>query len=102
MAYWVAKGLLCSTVQSLLQGGRLRVAPGLELAETLRDELLNFEVKVTEAANETYGCWRSGKHDDLVLAVALAVWVAQRHVAPRWGFYRSPTPWVPAPPYWSV
>lgn len=76
MAYWVAKGLLCSKVQSLLQGGRLKISPALELAATLQDELLNFEVKVTESANETYGCWRSGKHDDMVLSIALACWVA--------------------------
>src|SRR4051794_26407213 len=65
MAYWVSKSLLSSKVQSLLQSGRLRISPRLELATTLRTELLNFEVRVTDAGNETYGCWRSGKHDDM-------------------------------------
>lgn len=75
-AYWVAKGLLCSTAQSLLQGGRLRISPRLKLAETLRDELRGFNVKVTAAGNETYGEWRTGKHDDLVFATAIACWFA--------------------------
>lgn len=28
------------------------------------------------AANEMFGAWREGQHDDLVLAVAIAVWRA--------------------------
>ena len=34
-----------------------------------------FRVKITEAANETFGAWREGQHDDLLLAVALAAWM---------------------------
>ena len=30
------------------------------------------------AANETFQAWRAGDHDDLVLAVALACWWAER------------------------
>jgi len=56
------------------------VAVGVEMAreppeaEVLVNELLNFEVKITAAANDVYGAWREGTHDDLVLAVALACW----------------------------
>ncbi len=46
-------------------------------------ELENFRVKITAAANETFGAWREGQHDDLVIAVALACWLAERE--PRWG-----------------
>ena len=28
-------------------------------------------------AHDSYGAWREGQHDDLVLAVALAVWFAE-------------------------
>ena len=38
----------------------------------------NFRVKVTDAANETFGAWRERPHDDLVLAVAIAAWQAER------------------------
>jgi hypothetical protein len=34
----------------------------------------NFKAKITASANETFEAWREGQHDDLVLAVALAVW----------------------------
>jgi hypothetical protein len=41
-------------------------------------ELQQFQVKVTAAAHETFGVWRDGQHDDLVLAVALACWWSER------------------------
>jgi hypothetical protein len=31
-------------------------------------------VKITPTANEAFGAWREGAHDDLVLAVAIAAW----------------------------
>ena len=42
-------------------------------------ELQNFQVKITLSANETFGSWREGIHDDLVLAVSLAAWWAEKH-----------------------
>jgi hypothetical protein len=47
-------------------------------AATLVKELHNFQVKITAAANEVFGTWRHGVHDDLVLAAALACWQAER------------------------
>lgn len=76
-SFWVAKKLLVSTVQAALQTGRLKVVPGLELAELLKKELINFQVKISLDANEQFGAWREGQHDDLVLAVAMATWVAE-------------------------
>jgi len=73
----VAKGELVSVAQVALQRGRLNVAPRLPEARTLRDELGTFEVTLTEAANATFS-HRDGKHDDLVLAVALALWGARQ------------------------
>ncbi len=57
-----------------LQTRTLRVARELPEAEILINELLNFEVKITAPANDTYGAWREGTHDDLVLAVAMVCW----------------------------
>jgi len=73
----VAKGELVSVAQVALQQGRLNVAPSLPEARTLRDELGTFEVTLTEAANATFS-HRDGKHDDLVLATALALWGARQ------------------------
>jgi hypothetical protein len=47
-------------------------------AELLVKELQNFKVKITAAANEVFGEWREGQHDDLVLATALAAWAGER------------------------
>lgn len=71
--YTVPKRDLVSTLQALLQSDRLKIAAGLPEAGTLVDELLAFEVSVSEAAHDTYE-GRKGAHDDLVLAVAMACW----------------------------
>ena len=52
------------------------VAAALPEAEVLVQKLLGFEVRITSAGNDPYGAWRACGHDDLVLAVALACWVA--------------------------
>jgi hypothetical protein len=74
----VPKRNLVSVVQVLLQSQRLRIVPRLKDAKTLVDELKTFTVKVTAAGNDTYGNWRDGEHDDMVLATALAVWYAEK------------------------
>jgi hypothetical protein len=75
---YVPKRDLVSAVQVALQTERLKIASGLSEAATLVRELENFQVKITDAANDTYGAWREGAHDDLVLAVAMALWVANQ------------------------
>jgi hypothetical protein len=74
----VPKRDLVSAIQVLLQSGRLKIAQGLPLAETLKKELLNFKVKIDPAtAHDSYSHWREGDHDDLVLATAMACWARQ-------------------------
>jgi hypothetical protein len=36
-------------------------------------ELLDYEIRVDENANDKYGAFRVGTHDDLVTALGLAV-----------------------------
>jgi hypothetical protein len=74
----VPKKELVGAVQVLLQSRRLRIAQTLPEAPVLVKELDNFRVKITEAANETFGAWREGQHDDLVFATALAAFMALR------------------------
>ncbi len=76
----VPKRDLVSVVQVGLQNRKLKIAESLNLAETLSRELQNFTVKITDSANDVYGAWREGTHDDLVLAVALAVWKANQPI----------------------
>jgi hypothetical protein len=74
----VPKRELVSVTQVALQTDRLKIAAALPEAATLVRELESFQVKITDAAHDVYGSWREGQHDDLVLAVAMALWEGTR------------------------
>ncbi len=75
----VPKRDLAGIVRKLLDTERLKVIESLPEARTLRHELQNFKVKINpETAHDSYSAWREGDHDDLVLAVAVAAWAAER------------------------
>jgi hypothetical protein len=81
----VPKRNLVGCVQVALQTGRLKIAAALPEAATLTRELQNFQIKITLATgHDTYGAWREGTHDDLVLALACALWCGER----RWPTWR--------------
>lgn len=73
----VPKKDLVGAMQVLLSSRRFKVPKILREAETLVKELQNFKVKITASANETFGEWRDGAHDDLVLSCALSTWVGE-------------------------
>jgi hypothetical protein len=77
-SHHVPKKELVTCLQVVMQGRRLQIARGLPDAAALVRELQQFQVKITAAANEAFGVWRDGRHDDLVQAVALACWWAER------------------------
>lgn len=70
----VPKQDLVSKVQALLQSGRLLFAAAMPLREQLERELLGFTAKTSAAGRTTYEALTEKVHDDLVLALALAVW----------------------------
>lgn len=72
----VPKADLVAVVQMALGNELLKVAK-LPLAATLKAELKNFKLKYSKAGNEQYEAWRSGDHDDIVLALAIALWTAE-------------------------
>jgi hypothetical protein len=78
--YWsVPKRDLVSVPKVLLGKKRLKIAKGTPFRETLMKELQNFHVKVNIATgHDSYEAWREGEHDDLVFAVSLACWYAQK------------------------
>ena len=78
-AHWhVPKKMLVSVLQVLLQSRRLHVAAGLPDTKALTQELQSFRTKVTTVRNDTLELWRERDYDDLVFAVALASWWAER------------------------
>jgi len=101
--FHVPKKDLVTCLQLLLQARRLLIARELPEADTLVEELQNFRVKITPTAHEVFGAWRDGDHDDLVLAVVLACWWAER--SPRWSAKDIITPksddylWTPQGAY---
>jgi len=64
--------------QVLLQTGRLKIARALPHAELLARELVNFRSRVTGQTAESQLDWRERANDDLVLALAIASWQAER------------------------
>jgi hypothetical protein len=56
-----------------VQTGEVRFAAELTEAHALAEELKDFRRYLTAAGRATYQA-RVGKHDDLVLAVAIALW----------------------------
>lgn len=72
----VPKRELISCVQVALQTGRLKIASELPDVGILTQELQNFSVSISESGFDSYEA-RVGKHDDYVLSVAIALWIAQ-------------------------
>jgi len=61
-----------------LESGRLEISSGIPDSEKLLSELLGFRVQINRrTGQESFGA-ESAKHDDFVLALALACWGAQR------------------------
>jgi hypothetical protein len=76
-AYNVPKKDLVAALEVPFDTGTLKVAEGLSLWPTLKEELLNFRRKQNQkTAHVSYEHWREGDHDDLVLACAMACWGA--------------------------
>lgn len=69
----LGKPLLVSRLQVLLQCGRIHL-PKTPEAGALADELLNYEIRVSDEGQDSYGAFKVGTHDDLATALGLACW----------------------------
>jgi hypothetical protein len=79
----VGKSHLVGTLLTSLHDQRLKIAANVVGADFLKRELEDFRVSYTDAGSATFSA-REGQHDDLVLALALAHWIA---IADRAGEY---------------
>jgi hypothetical protein len=75
----VPKRELVNLVKVLLQQGRLKISTHTPDYRILISEMNNFTYKINDNANDVYGA-TSGTHDDLLLALAVGLWVAERQV----------------------
>jgi hypothetical protein len=73
--YRVPKRELLVGLQVMLQSDELRIAADVPEGPALVRELSAMRMEISESGREG---WRSGAHDDLVFAVALACWAAKR------------------------
>lgn len=74
-SWHVPKGLLISNLEAHSHSGELRIAAAANDAAALKEELKDFKRKISEAGRTTYAA-RVGAHDDLVLSVAITLWMA--------------------------
>jgi hypothetical protein len=84
----VPKITLISHVQALLHAGHLKIRQDLPEADNLVRELQDFRVNYSASGFMSFNA-REGKHDDLVLALAVAIWCAlrQRTGSESWDEY---------------
>lgn len=73
----VPKQNLMAGLQLALDQEELRIAKKMPSAGTLTRELLDVRMARREFGGNQYGAEGAGKHDDLVIALALAVWRAK-------------------------
>jgi hypothetical protein len=84
-SHWVRDGfgirlpktILASTINIGLQTGSLMIASRLPLLEVLKRELSGFKVTTTAAGNDAFGNDSQTEHDDMVIALGLAVFGAE-------------------------
>lgn len=74
--YYVPKRDLVAAIMRVMQEERWAFAAALRHGHTLVHELQQFIVKPTPSGNEQFAA-RDGEHDDIVLSVALAMWVGE-------------------------
>ncbi len=62
----------------LAQCGSIKIAKGLPHGDTLLKELRDYKIRFNpNTANVSFGNGREAEHDDLVLSVAIPLWIAE-------------------------
>lgn len=71
----IGKAYLVARLQMLLQNGRIHLQAKHPKALAMKNKLFEYEIEIDQNANDRYGAFRIGMHDDLVTALGLAVQV---------------------------
>lgn len=86
--YNVPKVVLVGGLQALLHSGRLAIHPEIPDAPALVREMQDFRSDYTDTGGVLFSA-RTGKHDDLLLALGIAVWRAGNPVLNGYGFWEA-------------
>jgi hypothetical protein len=81
----VPKRDLITGLRVMLEKEELSFPGKLPATRLLTRELADFEERTTRRGGVTFGAWREGQHDDLVIAAALACWRARWKSGGIWG-----------------
>jgi hypothetical protein len=72
------KTQMASTLMALFEGRRLWVGHDKQKQfEELKDELEEYERKITQTGHDQYGAMKIGLHDDIATAIGMAAWIAE-------------------------
>jgi hypothetical protein len=85
----VPKQNLIGGVQALLERQQLKIAAKLRERHNLLKEMLDMEVSEGNRGKSKYAAEGEGEHDDLVMALSLAIWRANRPTV-GWVSHRLP------------
>ena len=80
--FHVSKLILISQLVHAVQTGAIKFAAGIKDLPALVAELKNFQIHYSAEGRASFGA-RVGRHDDLVLALAIACWYALHKYANR-------------------
>ncbi len=76
-AFTVPKRELIGGLGLALETNRLKLSATMKTGDVLRRELESYTVKLADSGHESYSA-PPGQHDDLISALALGAWLAQR------------------------
>lgn len=74
----VPKRDLVSALVMVVQSKRMKIAADIKYRAQLVHEMQSFTIKTTQKGSDTYEALMEKDHDDLVMALAMAIWYAER------------------------
>lgn len=80
--YGVPKRDLVSSLVMVVQSKRMKIASDISYRAQLVHEMQSFTLKTTSGGSDTYEALMEKDHDDLVMALSMAVWYAERAIPP--------------------
>ena len=68
----LGKAHMVGRLQALFHAKLLHLSTAFPDAQAMEDELLHYEIKISDRGTDTYGAFQVGAHDDLITALGLA------------------------------
>jgi len=85
----VPKSLLIANIESRQHSGELQIGKDVNDADAVKAEMQDFRRKISDAGRTSWDA-KAGKHDDLIMSMAIALWEATN----RTTWTREPLPFL--------